>query len=52
MTPEQFMQPDNANLALELHPAFDFFVGVADVELPGGTFPRPARGRSRPPGAW
>lgn len=39
MTPEQFMQPDNANLALELHPAFDFFVGVADVELPGGDVP-------------
>ncbi|AMB16992.1 major capsid protein [Macropodid alphaherpesvirus 1] len=35
MTPEQFLQPENTNLHLELHPAFDFFVGVGDVELPG-----------------
>ncbi|QOD40186.1 MCP [Macropodid alphaherpesvirus 2] len=35
MTPEQFLQPENTNLHLELHPAFDFFVGVGDVDIPG-----------------
>ncbi|BAP00698.1 major capsid protein; VP5 [Pteropodid alphaherpesvirus 1] len=39
MAPDQFLQPDNAALHLELHPAFDFFVGVADVELPGREAP-------------
>nr|AHM96067.1 major capsid protein [Papiine alphaherpesvirus 2] len=39
MTPEQFARPDNAHLPFELHPAFDFFVGVADVDLPGPRAP-------------
>ncbi|ADO13809.1 major capsid protein [Saimiriine alphaherpesvirus 1] len=39
MTPEQFLQPDNAHLGLELHPAFDFFAGPADVDLPGPQVP-------------
>ncbi|AQM74704.1 major capsid protein [Bovine alphaherpesvirus 5] len=35
MTPEQMVAPGNPNMPLELHPAFDFFLGPADVELPG-----------------
>ncbi|AQS79197.1 major capsid protein VP5 [Ateline alphaherpesvirus 1] len=47
LTPEQFMQPDNANLGLELHPAFDFFVGPADVDLPGPAVPPASPGAVR-----
>nr|APQ35048.1 major capsid protein [Equid alphaherpesvirus 1] len=35
MTIDQLLSPGNANLRLELHPAFDFFVAPADVVIPG-----------------
>ncbi|QPO25152.1 major capsid protein [Bovine alphaherpesvirus 2] len=47
MTPEQFLQPDNENLRLELHPAFDFFVAPADVDLPGPADPPAGPGAAR-----
>ncbi|AID52721.1 major capsid protein [Falconid herpesvirus 1] len=39
MTAAQFLSTGNANLGLELHPAFDFFVVPADVEIPGPQTP-------------
>ncbi|ASW27088.1 major capsid protein [Beluga whale alphaherpesvirus 1] len=36
---EQFVSPANADLELELHPAFDFFAALADVPLPGPAAP-------------
>ncbi|AFR32461.1 major capsid protein [Leporid alphaherpesvirus 4] len=47
ITPEQFMQPDNENLHLELHPAFDFFVAPADVDVPGPANPPAGPGAIR-----
>uniref|UniRef100_A0AAU0K766 Major capsid protein n=1 Tax=Anatid alphaherpesvirus 2 TaxID=3080522 RepID=A0AAU0K766_9ALPH len=35
MTTEQAVSTGNPRLGLELHPAFDFFVGPSDVNLPG-----------------
>ncbi|QBM10881.1 Major capsid protein [Caprine alphaherpesvirus 1] len=39
MTPDQMLAPGNRNMPLELHPAFDFFLGPADVALPGPADP-------------